>query len=96
LLGVHAALGVRLREDAITQFVTGNSCGMDDPTTMPVRGAALQAPLLVKIGGDTGWEHERIQNAFERGSELIGIQGIARKSFPDAAREGAESGNIGG
>ena len=91
LPGLDAALAAHLREDASTPFVTGTVAGggMGDPTTVLARGAALQARLLADING----ADERVRKAFERGSELVGVQTTARTIgvlFPEAAKEGAE------
>ena len=45
--------------------------------TMLVRGAALQAQLLVETGSGTGGEDEHVQKAFERGNEPLGIKATA-------------------
>jgi molecular chaperone DnaK (HSP70) len=91
LPGLDAALAAHLREDASTPFVTGTVAGggLGDPTTVLARGAALQARLLADING----ADERIRKAFERGSELVGVQTTARTIgvlFPEAAKEGVE------
>jgi heat shock 70kDa protein 1/2/6/8 len=97
LSGLDAALAARLGEDATTPFVTGTVAGggIGDPTTILARGAALQARLLAGIAGGTGVEDERVRKAFERGSELVGVEATARTIgvlFPEAA----ESGGLGG
>jgi molecular chaperone DnaK (HSP70) len=97
LPGLDATLAVRLRETATTPFFTGTVAGggIGDPTTILARGAALQARLLVEIGGGTSVEDQGVRKAFERGSELVDVKATARTIgvlFP----EGAESGGLGG
>ncbi|KAI0249447.1 Hsp70 protein-domain-containing protein [Lactifluus subvellereus] len=97
LPGLDAALAVHLREDASTPFVTGTVAGggAGDPTTVLARGAALQARLLADING----ADERVRKAFQRGSEMVGVEATARTVgvlFPEAAAEGLGGQWIGG
>ncbi|KAI9436860.1 Hsp70 protein-domain-containing protein [Lactarius indigo] len=97
LPGLDAALAVHLREDALTPFVTGTVAGggIGDPTTVLARGAALQARLLAEING----ADERVRNAFQRGSELVGVRATTRTIgvlFPEAGAEGLGGQWIGG